>query len=241
MVAGFHHPHIAVLYHLHETKGGNYALELEYLDGGSLEDALRKSERMLANDVLVVARAIASALAEAHAAGVVHGDVKPGNVMRGEDGRIKLGDFGLARLFGKQDLERSSHWAVAGTPLYLAPEVVAGETFCPASDVWSLGVLLYRALSGRLPFQRKDLFSLFLAIQNAAPEPLDPEVSSGIAAIVERCLAKRVEDRFRDGAELLRALDGRAQQRPRPQKTEPAGLAQVTLIPSIHACAAAAF
>ena len=207
IVAGFHHRHVVTLYHLHKTPDGNYALEMEYLDAGSIADSLSGGERFPADEAWGIARAVASALAEAHAAGIVHGDVKPGNVMRGSDGRVKLGDFGLSRLFGGQDLERSRP-AFAGTPLYLAPEMVSGQGVAPPTDVWSFGVMLYQMLAGRLPFSRSTLFSLFSAIQNEAPSPLGPPVPPEIAGVVERCLAKRPEDRFQDGAELLRALEG---------------------------------
>ena len=152
-VAGFQHPHVVTLYHLHAADDGNHALEMEYLDGGSVADALADGNKIPIDQLVEIARAVASALAQAHAAGLVHGDVKPGNVMLDGDGRIKLGDFGLARLFGVTDLERSRS-GFAGTPLYLSPEVIAGGPFRPTSDIWSFGVSLYQMLSGRLPSTR---------------------------------------------------------------------------------------
>jgi len=206
IIAGFQHRNMVTLFHLHEVPGSGFALELEYLDGGSVQDLLNERGQLPVDEAMEIAKAVASALAGAHAAGILHGDVKPGNILRGLDGRIKLGDFGLASLLGVKDLERSRF---AGTPLYLAPEVVAEGPFGPTADIWSFGVTLYQILAGRAPFARSSLFSLLLAIEHEAPSPLDAHVPPDVAAIVERCLAKRPEDRYRDGAELRFALEER--------------------------------
>ncbi len=206
VIAGFNHPNVVVLYHLHEMRGGAFALEMEYLDGGTLEDRLAGGEPVPPEKAVSIARDICSALAAAHAEGVVHGDVKPANVLIGRDGRVKLADFGLARLLGVHDLTGSQR-GLAGTPRYLAPEVIAGEAYRSQSEVWSAGVLLYRLLAGRLPFPQSTLYALFLAIQNDPPPPLGVEIPPDLARILERALQKRPEDRFADGRELLGALE----------------------------------
>ena len=98
IIAGFNHPNIVVLYHLHADTEGTYALEMEYVEGGTLDQVLRSRRKLSAQEALAIARDLASALAAAHAAHVAHGDVKPGNVLVAKDGRVKLADFGLARL-----------------------------------------------------------------------------------------------------------------------------------------------
>jgi tetratricopeptide (TPR) repeat protein len=206
VIAGFSHPHIVVLYHLHEGRDGGLALEMEYVDGGTLEDRLSEGTTVPPETAVSIARDVYSALAAAHAEGVLHGDVKPANVLIGRDGRAKLADFGLARLLGMHDLAGSQK-SLAGTPRYLAPEVIAGEAYRPQSEVWSAGVLLYRLLTGRLPFPQATLYALFLAIQNDPPPPLGVEVPPDVARVVERALQKRPEDRFADARELLRSLE----------------------------------
>jgi hypothetical protein len=206
IMSRFAHPHIAILYHLHETGEGGYALEMEHLTGGTLDDRLGEGERLPVDEAMSIARDVASALAAAHEAGVIHGDVKPANVLFTKDGRVKLVDFGLARLLNVQDLAASQK-VIAGTPYYLAPEVIGGDAFKPASDVWSLGVVLYRMLAGRLPFPQASLLPLFLAIENEAPPPLGPDVPTGVARLVERCLVKRAGGRLPDGKALLAAIE----------------------------------
>lgn len=204
-VGSFNHPHIVTLYHVHGVEGGGFVLEMEYVDGGSLEDRLAGGERIPPEQALAIARDVAAALGAAHAARVVHGDVKPGNVLTTRDGRVKLVDFGLARFLGAHD-PTPGGTGIEGTPYYMAPEVIQGEGYLPASDVWSLGVVLHRMLSGRLPFDAPDFDGLFCAIQNQPPAPLDAPLPARVLSLVHRCLAKRPSERFPDGSALATAL-----------------------------------
>ncbi len=222
-VGGFSHPNIVTLYQAHEVGGGGFVLEMEYVDGGTLEDLLGEDERLPVARALAIACDVASALAAAHAAGVVHGDVKPGNVLLTKDGRVKLADFGLARLLGARE-PATGPLGIAGTPFYMSPEVIQGEAFLPASDVWSLGVLLHRMLSGRLPFSKSALHPLFVAIQNEPAPALGPETPSEVARLVSRCLEKRAANRFADGSALHAALAARPDRGAIQQAPPPSGL-----------------
>ena len=145
MVARFNHPHVVSVHDVQEGADAAYVV-MEFVDGASLEDLLQKGGLEIARTAPLVA-SLASALAAAHDIGMLHRDVKPGNVLLGADGAIKLGDFGIASFV-------SAHvpGSVFGTPGYVAPEALRGEPFVPAADLFSLGAIAYRCLAGRPAF-----------------------------------------------------------------------------------------
>lgn len=199
-------PHVVALYDLHEMPDGTWMFELEYMEGGTLADLIAAEGRPKPDRAARIARGIACALAAAHANGIVHGDVKPGNILLDRAGEAKLADFGFARLADERALSQSSD-RFEGTPTHMAPEVILGEPASPASDVWAFGVVLYRMLSGRLPFAARDWPSLFLAVQHAEPLPPGPDVPKGLARLALLCLAKRASDRPSSWEPVLRILD----------------------------------
>ncbi|MFI5402171.1 MAG: protein kinase [Planctomycetota bacterium] len=200
-------PHIATLYRVHPLPdAAGWIFELEYVDGGSLEDRLGRDPRPPIDETRRIVREILIGLREAHGQGVVHGDVKPGNILFARDGAVKLVDFGLARIAGDVSL-RASLPDVVGTPVYMAPEIVMGEPAARAADLWSVGVVLYRLLSGRLPFASKTLPTLFYAIQNGEPAPLDPRLPGPLVDLAMACLSKAPERRPASCAEALAALE----------------------------------
>ncbi len=199
-------PHVVALYDLHELPDGTWMFELEYVEGGTLADLLAVEARPAPEQAARIARGIARALAAAHASGIVHGDVKPGNVLLDRAGEAKLADFGFARLADERVLSQSAD-RFEGTPTHMAPEVILGEPASPASDVWAFGVVLYRMLSGRLPFEARDWPSLFFAVQHAEPLPPGPDVPPGFARLALLCLAKRASDRPSSWEHVLRILD----------------------------------
>ncbi|MCC7138926.1 MAG: protein kinase [Planctomycetes bacterium] len=201
------HRNVATLYRVHTPGDGSLVLELEFVDGVSYEALLAGGARLTPDDAEALARGAAAGLFAAHGAHVVHGDVKPANVLRARDGGVKLVDFGLARGL-EPDAARSSAGRLAGTPQYLAPEVVEGAPRSPASDVWSLGTLLYRAVAGRLPFDAASMPGLFFRILNTEPAPLPEGTPPALRELVLACLAKRPEDRPTLAPSRLAALDG---------------------------------
>ncbi len=201
-------PHIATLFGVHALeRDRGWVLEMEYLAGGSLEDLLKEQPRLPAGEVLRIVRGMLLGLAAAHEADVVHGDVKPANVLFADDGTVKLVDFGLAHLVGEASLAASSAMGLVGTPVYMSPEVVMGARATALSDLWSTGVVLYRALSGRLPFSVANLPDLFHTIQNAQPPPLPPDLPSALSDLAMHCLAKDPRARPQTCAEALAALE----------------------------------
>ncbi len=216
-IARLQSPHVAAIYHVATLDPRGWALEMEYVDGGSLGRLLGEAQAPAPQPVtpitparaVVLAGEIAAALKVAHAHDVIHGDLKPENVLLTATGTVKLVDFGLAHILGERRLESTG--TVAGTPYYMAPEVIRGEGTSPASDVWSLGVLLYRMLTGRIPFAAQSLPALFFAILENAPPPIGAEIPVPLAKLVLRCLdkdaARRPDSRTELPELLARVLD----------------------------------
>lgn len=176
--AAFSHPHIVTLHAVGEHDGRPY-LALEYLDGESLR-ARCSTGPLPERDALRAVRAIAEAVAEAHGRGVIHADLKPENVVVPRDGRLRVVDFGLARLTG------SAASGASGTPSYMAPERWTGATPTPAIDVWALGVILYEQLTGTRPFSDTELARLAFA----KADPALPVSDAPWSALAAACLAR---------------------------------------------------
>src|SRR5213079_1543809 len=165
--ASLAHPNITQLYDYGEAEGRPYMV-LEYLPGGSLEDRLEEGTPLPDADAARIASEIAAGLAHAHARGLVHRDLKPANVLFDSDDRPKIADFGIARMGDAGTLTEAG--TVMGTAAYISPEQAAGEGAGPASDVYSLGVILFRMLTGRLPFTAQQPLEL-AAMHRDLPAP----------------------------------------------------------------------
>ncbi|MDH3590484.1 MAG: protein kinase, partial [Planctomycetota bacterium] len=201
-------PNIVALHRLHPLEDDRgWILELEYMSGGSLKDVLDRETRLSPDRALSVAVDMLRGLRAAHDAGIVHGDIKPGNVLFDADGRAALTDFGLARFHTEDSLTESISAGPAGTPSYMAPEVIMGEPARYASDLWSVGVVFYRCLTGRQPFPAETFNQLFLAVQNKEPRPLPAAIPYALSALVMRLLEKVPEDRPQSAADALATID----------------------------------
>ncbi|MBO0773029.1 MAG: serine/threonine protein kinase, partial [Actinobacteria bacterium] len=181
---GVSHPGIAQVYDYGDD--GQPFLVMELVDGPSLASVVAGGPRA-ARDTMDVAAQTAAALAAAHAAGLVHRDIKPGNLLLGPDGQVKITDFGIAYAAGSAPLTRTG--TVIGTPAYLAPERVAGGPATPASDLYSLGVVCYECLTGQRPFTGTPV-EIALAHQHGQLPPLPPQVPAEAAALVASLAAK---------------------------------------------------
>ncbi|MFC0503621.1 serine/threonine-protein kinase [Micromonospora costi] len=201
------HPNITNVYDYGEAEQGGLTVPyvvMELIDGGSLSSRLGRERRLPWREAVTIAAEVASALATAHARGVVHRDVTPGNVMLTATG-VKVVDFGISALVGES--EKGSDGALLGTPAYLAPERLDNGQVSPATDVYAVGLLLYRMLTGRLPWQASTTTEMLRAHMYSDPEPMPevPGLPDEVADLVRRCLAKRPEERP-PTAELARTL-----------------------------------
>jgi serine/threonine-protein kinase len=206
-VASLAHPNITQLYDYGESDGRPYMV-LEYVPGGTLEERLGDHKALPDEEALAIAAGIAAGLAHAHARGVVHRDLKPANVLFDEEGRPKLADFGIARMAaGEGTLTEAG--TVLGTAAYISPEQAMGEPATAASDVYSFGVILYRMLTGRLPFESSNPMELVMLHRDAPPPPISElrdDAPVRLESTAMAALAKRPADRPPDGAALLAEL-----------------------------------
>ena len=196
------HPGIASVFDYGEGAGSAY-LVMELIPGEPLSIVLARRGPLPAEAVTSLLRQTAAALGAAHYAGIVHRDVKPGNLLVQPNGQVKITDFGIARALGASTL--TLHGQVLGTAAYLSPEQAAGRTATAASDVYSLGVVAYEALTGRPPFEGEAV-SVALAHTQQAPPPLPTTVPPALRGVIARAMAKRPADRPADGDALAAML-----------------------------------
>src|SRR5579864_1636455 len=208
-IAALAHPNVTQLYDYGESDGRPFMV-LEYLPGGSLEELLQTNGALPDESTRRIASDVAAGLAHAHARGVVHRDLKPSNVLFDEEGRAKLADFGIAWMAaGAGTLTGAG--TVLGTAAYISPEQAAGMPATAASDVYSFGVLLFRMLTGRLPFEGEDPLALIVQHRDELPPSVAsvrPDAPPDLAALTDATLQKDPAARPVDGEALLDALTG---------------------------------
>lgn len=201
--SNLHHPNIATLYDFKDIDG-NLCIFMEYIDGESLEDLIKR--RFFAvEDALLAFQKICEAIAFIHQNGVLHRDIKSQNIKLNSAGTIKLLDFGIAKDAESQKLTKTG--GVIGTPSYIAPEQLDGKAADVQTDIWALGVLLYEMLTGDQPFKADTMGGLCLRIQCAEfdpPEAANPAVPRETSQIVRRCLEKDRTRRYQSVEEITR-------------------------------------
>lgn len=205
------HPNIATIYDVGEADGVPY-IAMELIDGLPIDAVLQAQGRMPFERVLALGVQLGGALAYAHSLGVVHRDVKPSNILLSADGKTaKLLDFGVARI-GESDgqLARTQAGQMIGTPRYMSPEQALGLPVDPRSDLFSLGAVLYEMLTGKAAFDAAGLATLALQIAQEKVTPIErfaADCPPGLRQIIEKLLAKKPDQRFADGAQLVQALE----------------------------------
>lgn len=197
--AKVNHEGIADVYDYGEDSG-NAFLVMELVPGESLATILEKQKLLPQERVLDIMAQTARALHEAHSAGLVHRDIKPGNLLITPSGVVKITDFGIARVADQVSLTATGQ--VMGTVQYLAPEQATGKPATPATDVYSLGVVAYEAISGKRPFTGETQMAIALAQINEPPPPLDEAIDEPIRNLILDCLQKRPTDRISSALEL---------------------------------------
>lgn len=205
--ARLRHPNVVTLHDAGEGDGSIY-LVMEIVDGITLADRIASSP-VPEPEAVRVAAAVLEALAEAHAAGIVHRDVKPSNVLLGANGDVKLADFGIARRLDEVTGGLTATGQHLGTPKYLAPETLAGEPGGVASDVYAVGIVLFEMLTGRPPFDKGSAMATAMAhVNEPAPDvrAAAPSTSPALAAVVARALDKDPARRFVSAREMQAAL-----------------------------------
>ena len=204
-LAGFRHQHIVTLYDLVEKNDAFYMV-MELVDGPTLSELIKEAP-LPAEAVAVVGLQLASALEHAHFHRVVHRDLKPGNVMINSWGDVKLMDFGIAQ---QEALDRLTKTGMAvGTPAYMSPEQITGGAVDVRSDIYSLGVMLYEAVSGRRPFVAPNPGEVFAKVTVGTHEKISKvaKLPKPLAEVIEQAMARRPEDRFQDATALRRAME----------------------------------
>src|SRR5438876_3178869 len=216
-IAALDHIHIIPIYEYGEQEQVAY-LVMPYVTGGSLLQLLEKWGALPLSKVLPILEQAAAALDYAHAKGIIHRDLKPGNILFHADGRVLLADFGLAKVL-REEADQNGTSAltnagtVIGTPEYLSPEQAAGQALDQRTDIYSLGIVLFHMLTGRVPFSGAT--PVATAMMHALSEPpslsqLNPTLSPVIEAVVMKALAKQPEQRYESAGQLAQALSAAA-------------------------------
>ncbi|MGY1782708.1 serine/threonine protein kinase [Geodermatophilus sp. SYSU D01036] len=208
--AALNHPNIAAVYDYGETEAGDTGETLAYLvmelvEGQPLSALLRREGRLDTSTTLSVLGQTAAALSEAHRAGLVHRDVKPGNILVRADGSVKITDFGIAWSAGSVPLTQTGQ--VIGTPQYLSPEQAEGHLATPASDVYALGLVGYECLTGHPAFDGDNAVTIALKQLRSDPEPLPDTLPRDVRTLIRRALAKDPAARMPDGAAFVTAVE----------------------------------
>ncbi len=215
------HPHIATIYEVGKSEEGLRFIAMAFYEGETLKEKLARKERLPVEEAVRYAEQIATALARAHDTGIVHRDVKPANVMVTKNGDVKLLDFGLA--MAAADTRLTKPGQQLGTAAYMSPEQAEGEQVGPATDLWALGIVLYKMLTGTRPFQGVRNTAILRAILHDDPTPLHEQrddVPPVLIRIVDRCLQKNPDDRYSSAEVLLEDLRIlRSESAPAPEST----------------------
>jgi serine/threonine-protein kinase len=200
------HRNVCRMFDLNMSKG-TYYITMEFVDGESLKNIILMTKKLSVATAIDITRQICEGLGEAHRHGVVHRDLKPGNILIDRDGNAKILDFGLARSIESQGITATG--IIIGTPQYMSPEQVQEKTIDQRSDIYSLGIILYEMLTGNVPFDGES--PVRVALKHVREKPLEPKdlnlkIPHAISRVILKCLAKEKEDRYQSTQELSAEL-----------------------------------
>jgi len=201
------HRNVCRMYDLGK-EAGNYFITMEYVSGEDLKSFIRRSRQLAVGTAVFMAKQVCDGLVEAHRLGVVHRDLKPGNIMIDREGNAKIMDFGIARSISAKGITGAG--VMIGTPEYMSPEQVEGKDVDQRSDIYSLGVILYEMLTGRVPFEGETPLSVAVRQKTeAAPDPRksNAQVPEDLSHLILKCLEKDKERRYQNADELRANLE----------------------------------
>jgi eukaryotic-like serine/threonine-protein kinase len=221
---GLSHPNIVVVHDVGEIEGRPY-MAMELVDGVPLSDQLDRGQAFPIRDAVVIGLQLARALDYAHAHGIVHRDIKPGNILLLADNKtVKVTDFGIAHMDEAGQQQHTQVGAVMGTPQYMSPEQTRGDKLDGRSDLFSAGIVLYQMVTGERPFKGESLVAVATRIANEPAPPLAtrrPDAPASLRRVIERCLAKQPAQRYQSGKELADALVKLLAELDEAQKSKP--------------------
>lgn len=209
MAAQLNHPNIVGIYHIGNSDIGPY-IAMELLSGGSLQNLIKSAGALPSQKVIQIGLQVTSALGASHAKGIIHRDIKPENILFDNRGQIKVTDFGIAKARSSSNITMTGQ--SIGTPHYMSPEQARGLKADHRSDIYSLGVVLYEAVTGQVPFDAPE--TVAIALKHIQEKPLPPQelnnsVNAELNAIILHCLEKKPEQRFPSCYELFNTLQGK--------------------------------
>jgi serine/threonine protein kinase len=216
-VAALNHPNIVTIYSVEESEGVHF-YTMEYVKGKTLSEMI-PSKGMPLNKLFEIAIPLSDAVSTAHERGITHRDLKPDNIMVGEDGRLKILDFGLAKLkqeflaVGASELPTATatqEGRILGTVAYMSPEQAEGKTIDHRSDIFSLGIILYEVATGRRPFQGDTTASILSSILKDTPDSVtdvNPSLPRDLGRFIKRCLVKDTEHRYQTAKDVRNELE----------------------------------
>jgi serine/threonine protein kinase/Tfp pilus assembly protein PilF len=222
------HRHICRVYDFSEAEGQAF-ITMEYVSGEDLKSLVRRIGQLTPGKAVFIGRQIAEGLAEAHRLGVIHRDLKPHNIMLDKEGNVRIMDFGIARTFQKTGMTDTG--VIIGTPEYMSPEQVEGREVDGRSDIYSLGIILYEMLTGRVPFSGDTPLSVAVKQKTERPvnpRKLNPQIPQEISRLILRCLEKDKALRFQDAAQLVDELTDIEKALPKTDRVVPERMTRST-------------
>jgi len=200
------HENVCQMYDLNEEKGTHY-ITMEYIHGEDLKRLIRKMGQMSAGQAIPIAKQVCEGLVAAHKLGVVHRDLKPQNIMVDEEGNARIMDFGIARSLKGKGITGAG--VMIGTPEYMSPEQVEGKEVDQRSDIYSLGVILYEMVTGRVPFEGDTPFTIGVKHKSEIPKDpkeLNAQVPTDLSGVILKCMEKDKEQRYQSAGEVRSEL-----------------------------------